>query len=288
MTVSDILLQILSAYGVRHLFGIPGDAINDVMNAVRKQEEIAFIGVCHGEAGAFAASAQAKLTGKLSACMGTAGPGAIHLLNGLYDAHLDHAPVLAITGQVATGFIGTQHHQEVNLERLFADVAVYSRTVTTEDQVPNVFLEACRAAVAHRGVAHVSLPTDVSGRHASLDSERRVEAAREGQISPTTADCKATVEAINAAEKIVILAGIGCADAREELIAFANTVKAAIVRTLRAKEVIDDEGWLHTGDIGEIDADGFLTFADGVIALPPGSLSAGRENRVHAGRHRGD
>ena len=131
MTVSDILLKMLAAHGVRHLFGIPGDAINDVIDAVRRQDEIRFIGVRHEEAGAFAASAQAKLTGELTACVGTSGPGAIHLLNGLYDAKLDHAPDIAITGQVATGFIGTEHHQEVRLERLFADVAVYSQTVTT-------------------------------------------------------------------------------------------------------------------------------------------------------------
>jgi len=107
VNVSDALLETLAAHGVRDLFGIPGDAINDVMDAVRRQDAIRFVGVRHEEAGAFAAAAQAKLTGKLSACVGTSGPGAIHLLNGLYDAKLDHAPVVAVTGQVATGFIGT-------------------------------------------------------------------------------------------------------------------------------------------------------------------------------------
>jgi len=250
MTVSDVLLKILSAHGVKHLFGIPGDAINDVMDAVRRQDEISFIGVRHEEAGAFAASAQAKLTGELCACVGTSGPGAIHLLNGLYDARLDHAPVIAITGQVETGFIGTESHQEVRLERLFADVAVYSQTVTTEEQVPDVFLEACRAAIAHRSVAHISLPTNISGRRISPGTNPNLEAIRVGPVSPPLDDCKRAAELINQAERVAILAGIGCADARTELIDFAEAVNAPIVRTLKAKEVIDDNHPLCIGGLG--------------------------------------
>jgi len=250
MTVSDILLKVLSAHGVKHLFGIPGDAINDVTEAVRRQEDIRFIGVRHEEAGALAASVQSKLTGRLSACMGTSGPGAIHLLNGLYDARLDHAPVIAITGQVATGFIGTEAHQEVRLERLFADVAVYSQTVTTAAQVPDVFLEACRAAVVHRGVAHVSIPTNVSGLRASFDDGQRLQTVAAGKISPVTADCDAAVELIDHSERIAILAGIGCAGCQTELLAFANAVQAPIVRSLKAKEVIDDDHPFCAGGLG--------------------------------------
>ncbi|MEQ9209983.1 MAG: thiamine pyrophosphate-binding protein [Pseudomonadales bacterium] len=250
MTVSDILLKMLAAHGVRYLFGIPGDAINDVIDAVRRQSHIQFVGVRHEEAGAFAASAQAKLTGELTACMGTSGPGAVHLLNGLYDAKLDHAPVIAITGQVATGFIGTEYHQEVRLERLFADVAVYSQTVNTEAQVPDVFREACHAAVTNRGVAHLSLPTDVSGRSVSDKQKHKIITARSSRISPTVADCADAVELINGAEKIAILAGIGCRDAREELITFAETAKAPVVRTLKAKEIIDDGHSMCIGGLG--------------------------------------
>lgn len=249
-TVSDVLLKVLAAHGVRQLFGIPGDAINDVTEAMRHQDAIRFIGVRHEETGALAASVQAKLTGKLAACMGTSGPGAIHLLNGLYDARMDHAPVIAITGQVATGFIGTEAHQEVRLERLFADVAVYSQTVTTEDQVPDVFLEACHAAVAHRGVAHISIPTDVSGRRVAFDDDKRLEAATAGRISPVTADCDAAVDLIDQSKRVAILAGIGCAAAREELLAFAEKIGAPIVRSLKAKEVIDDDHPLCAGGLG--------------------------------------
>lgn len=250
MTVSDLLLNILDLCGVRHLFGIPGDAINDVMDAVRRQNKIEFVQVRHEEAGAFAASAQAKLTGELAACVGTAGPGAIHLLNGLYDAKLDHAPVIAITGQVGTGFIGTSYHQEVKLERLFADVAVYSQTVFTEAQLPEVFLEACHAAIANRGVAHISLPTDVSGRHVSVDLDELSAFSLPGRIAPAVADCSSAIELIDAAERVAILAGIGCRGATKELCAFADKVGAPIVRSLRAKEVIDDDHPLCIGGLG--------------------------------------
>ncbi|GAB4142261.1 MAG: pyruvate oxidase [Sphingomonadales bacterium] len=250
MTVSDILLEVLQAHGVEHLFGIAGDAINDVMDAVRRQDAIRYVPVRHEEAGAFAASAQAKLTGRLAACMGTAGPGAVHLLNGLYDAKLDHAPVIAITGQVATEFIGTQHHQEVALDRLFADVAVYSQTVMTPDQVPDVFLEACHAAIAHRGVAHIALPTNLSGRQVREQRRRPFKAAGAGTISPSAADCQDAVALIRESQKIAILAGVGCAGARDQLIDFAERLQAPIVRSLKAKAVIEDDHPLCIGGLG--------------------------------------
>src|ERR1041385_882752 len=129
MNVCEALLDILADYGVKYIFGIPGDAINELIDAIRKQNKIRFIHVMHEESGAFAASAQAKLTGELAVCAGTAGPGAIHLLNGLYDAKSDQAPVLAITGQVETSIMGTDYMQEVNLQTLFENVAVYNQTL---------------------------------------------------------------------------------------------------------------------------------------------------------------
>jgi len=250
VNVSDILLDVLAAHGVEHLFGIPGDAINDVTDALRRQDRIRFIGVRHEETGALAASVQAKLTGRLAACMGTSGPGGIHLLNGLYDARMDHAPVIAITGQVSTGVLGTEAHQEVRLDRLFADVAVYSQTVTTEGQVPDVILEACHAAIANRGVAHVSIPTNVSGRKVSLGPDRPIKAAVAGRISPVAADCGAALDLIGKSERVAILAGIGCLGARDELLAFAKAVQAPIVRSLKAKEIIDDDHPLCAGGLG--------------------------------------
>lgn len=252
MTVSDVLLKVLAAHGVRHVFGMPGDAINDVTDAIRRQDAIRFIGVRHEETGAFAASAQAKLTGTLGACMGTAGPGAIHLLNGLYDAQLDHAPVVAVTGQVATGYIGTEYHQEIDLEKLFAGVAVYTKEVTSPEQVPAVFLEACRAALAHGGVAHIALPTDLSGTSVSFDEEPEISMPVAGRIAPDAEACREAVSLIDAARKPVVLAGIGCAGARAELVSFAEAVQAPIIRTLRAKEVIDDDHPLCIGGLGQL------------------------------------
>ncbi|MDZ7713373.1 MAG: thiamine pyrophosphate-binding protein [Rhodovibrio sp.] len=250
MNVADALIRILAAHGVGRIFGIPGDAINDVTDAIRRQDEIAFVGVRHEEAGAFAASATAKLTGQLAVCVGTAGPGAIHLLNGLYDAKLDHAPVLAITGQVARGFIGTQAHQEVGLKALFADVAVYNETITTSEQAPEILLRACHAAIAHRGVAHVSIPTDVAGKPVSFDECRPLGPARPGRNTPNAEDCSEAAQMIGEASKVAILAGIGCAAARDELIAFAEAAQAPIVRSLRAKEVIDDDHPMCIGGLG--------------------------------------
>ena len=200
MNVADALIRILTAHGVDRVFGIPGDAINDVTDAIRRQDEIAFIGVRHEEAGAFASAATAKLTGQLAACVGTAGPGAIHLLNGLYDAKLDHAPVLAI---------GTNAHQEVDLKALFADVAVYSETVTTPEQAPEVLIRACHAAIAHRGVAHVSIPTDVAGERVDFDTRRLLGAAKAGRGMPSPDDCAEAARIIDAAGKVAVLAGMG-------------------------------------------------------------------------------
>lgn len=250
MTLSDALLEVLAGHGVRHIFGIPGDAINDITDAIRRQDRIRFIGVRHEEAGAFAASAQAKLTGSLAVCMGTSGPGAIHLLNGLYDAKLDHAPVLAITGQVASDFIGTEYHQEVRLERLFSDVAVYSQTITGPGQALAVIEEACHAAILHRGVAHISIPTDISGRCLPDRPKSPSGLAQAGRIMPDPDACERAVELIDRSERIAILAGHGCLGERATLIDFASALKAPIVRTLKAKEVIDDDHAMCIGGLG--------------------------------------
>ncbi len=250
MQVAQIILDILAAHGVRHLFGVPGDAINDITNAVRLRDDMDFILVRHEEAGAFMASAQAKLTGKLSACVGTAGPGAVHLLNGLYDAKLDHAPVIAITGQAETGFIGTGYHQEVDTERLFSDVAEYSQTVMSEDQLPGLMLEACKAALSTPGVAHISIPEDVAGRKIKPDRSDFQLGSEEGEMRPCRTSLARAVKLIDAAEKITILAGIGSANARDELLALSQRLKAPIVRTLRAKDFIDEGEEYCIGGLG--------------------------------------
>lgn len=250
MRVADLILDILSAHGVHDVFGVPGDAINDITYAIKRRDDMRFILVRHEEAGAFMASAQAKLSGRLAACVGTSGPGAIHLLNGLYDAKLDHAPVIAITGQVPTQYIGTGYHQEVDLEGLFSDVAEYSKTVMTEDQLPGLVLEACKAAIAAPGVAHISLPTDVAGRNMKPDRCDFAIGSEKGETRPCDPSLEEAVRLIDEAENIAILAGIGAAGARAELLALSDRLNAPIARTLRAKDFIDEDVEACIGGLG--------------------------------------
>jgi len=250
MRVADLILDILAAHGVRDVFGVPGDAINDITYALKKRDDMRFILVRHEEAGAFMASAQAKLSGRLAACVGTSGPGAIHLLNGLYDAKLDHAPVIAITGPIPTQYIGTGYHQEVDLEALFSDVAEYSKTIMTEDQLPGLVLEACKAAIAAPGVAHLSLPTDVAGRQIKPERCDFAIGSEKGETRPCDPSLEEAVRLIDEAKDIAILAGIGAAGARAELLALSERLNAPIVRTLRAKDFIDENVEACIGGLG--------------------------------------
>src|SRR5436853_7547458 len=160
-TTSDLLVERLIDWGVDTVFGLPGDGINGIMEALRtRQDRIAFIQVRHEEAAAFMACGHAKFTGRLGVCLATSGPGAIHLANGLYDAKMDGAPVLAITGQTYHDLIGTQYQQEVDLVSLFKDVSVYDQQVLSASHVKSLVDAACRAALSRRGVAHITCPVD--------------------------------------------------------------------------------------------------------------------------------
>src|SRR5262249_26778652 len=160
--VSEVLVSRLVDWGVDTVYGLPGDGINGIMEGLRRNaDRIRFVLVHHEEAAAFMATAQAKATGRLGVCLGTSGPGGIHLVNGLYDAKLDHAPVLAITGMQETSVLGTGYQQEVHLEHLFADVAEYNQMVVNPTQLPGLVDAAIRTAYARRGVAHLTVPNDV-------------------------------------------------------------------------------------------------------------------------------
>src|SRR5712672_1285308 len=161
-TASDVLVETLLAWGVDTVFGIPGDGINGIIEAFRKrQDKIRFIQVRHEEAAAFAACGYAKFTGRLGVCVATSGPGGIHLLNGLYDAKLDGAPVLAITGLQYHDLVHTHTQQDVELDKLFMDVCVYNARIMGPAHVENVMQLACRTAASRRGVAHVTIPVDM-------------------------------------------------------------------------------------------------------------------------------
>src|SRR5919198_274046 len=174
-TVADRLADRLVDWGVDTIFGLPGDGINGIMEALRKrQDRIRFIQVRHEEAAAFMACGYAKVTGRLGVCLATSGPGGIHLLNGLYDAKLDGAPVLALTGMAFHDLIHTHQQQDVELDKLFMDVAVYNTRVMGKNHVENVVDLACRTALAYRGVAHITIPTDLQDQEAEPRSKRNV------------------------------------------------------------------------------------------------------------------
>lgn len=247
--VSTVILDSLHQVGVRHIFGIPGDAINGLVDAARRHDHLEFVNVRHEESGAFAASAQAKLTGGLAVVAGTAGPGAVHLLNGLYDAKLDGAPVLALTGQVETSSLGTSGHQEIDLARLFDDVAVFNEVLVNPAQMPLLVHNAIRQALAHRGVSHLSIPADLAlaevdaGRHQVISPPGAIPRPDEHAISEAAA-------LLDDAEAVTLLVGIGAAGAVPGVLETAFRLQAPIIKALRAKELIPDDHPLTVGGLG--------------------------------------
>jgi thiamine pyrophosphate-dependent acetolactate synthase large subunit-like protein len=225
---------------VQKIFGIPGDAINGLVEAVRKNDGIEFVQVRHEESGALAASAYAKLTGTLGVCAGTAGPGALHLLNGLYDAKLDHAPVLAITGQVPTEFLGNDYHQEIDTTAVFADVAHYNELVVNGQQMAQQASQACRSALSRRGVAHLSVPEDVGAQSAGRDRPPTEPPSTGIRSVPPAPDIQRAAQILNAGEKIVVLAGIGATGAEDQLLELLDKLKSPFIKTLRSKDLLHD------------------------------------------------
>lgn len=253
-TVAEILWDVLSSHGVSHVFGLPGDSIDLLLEPLRRDRRIQFVQVRHEEAGAFMASAYAKKTGKLGVCMGTAGPGAIHLLNGLYDAKLDHAPVLAITGQVGLPYIGTDFFQEVDVLGLFSHVALYNYQITEPEQIGVMADLACRQALAKRGVSHLSFPFEVPRFKVRAEISRYSLVDQTMDSVPTPQLLEQAANRINASERPVILAGKGTLGARIELAALADQAQIPVVNTLPAKGVLPDDHPLAMGGLGLLGA----------------------------------
>lgn len=255
-TAADILIDRLIGWGVHEIFGIPGDGINGIMEALRKrQDDMRFIHVRHEESAAFMACAYAKYTGRLGVCLATSGPGGIHLLNGLYDAKLDGQPVVAITGHAFHDLIDTHTQQDVDLDRLFSDVTVYNARVMGCAHVANVTDLACRTALNFRGVAHLNIPTDIQDEESDERSKRNVP-NHTTEIPATSARLPAEDELLRAAsvlnegKKIAILAGQGALKARDEIIAVAERLGAPIIKALLGKAVVPDDSPYTTGGIG--------------------------------------
>jgi pyruvate dehydrogenase (quinone) len=251
-TVAELLIDSLADHGVRTVWGVVGDALNPVTDAIRREERIEWIGVRHEEAGAFAASAQAQLTDRLGVCMGTVGPGAVHLLNGLYDAAKSHAPVLAICGQVPREEIGSDYFQEVDNDAVFRDVAVFNATVMSVEQVPALIEQAVNAALEERGVAVLSIPGDVGG----LDLPKHTSPPRfvtaRPEPAPGAEELRKVAAVLDAADTVTLLVGQGARHARDEVLALADRLAAPMVLTLKAKEGFEDDNDHEIGQSGLI------------------------------------
>jgi pyruvate dehydrogenase (quinone) len=257
-TTADIIVERLLDWGVSVIFGLPGDGINGLMEALRThQERLRFVQVRHEEAAAFMACGYAKYTGRLGVCLATSGPGAIHLLNGLYDAKMDGAPVLAVTGQTYHDLIGTGYQQEVDLLSLFKDVAVYNQQVMSAGHAHALVDEACRAALAAKGVAHINIPVDTQELTLADDepSKKKVEGHTSSAwtppiVVPREEDLKTAAFLLNEGRRSVILAGQGALGACSELEQLAELMAAPIVKPLLGKAVVPDDSPYTTGGIG--------------------------------------
>ncbi|HET7226518.1 MAG TPA: thiamine pyrophosphate-dependent enzyme [Candidatus Eisenbacteria bacterium] len=255
---SDILVDRLHDWGVEVVFGLPGDGINGIMEALRtRRDQIRFVQVRHEEAAAFMACGYAKYTGRLGVCLATSGPGGIHLLNGLYDAKLDGQPVLAITGHHFHDLIDTHGQQDVDLDRLFVDVAVYTTRVMGAAHVENVVDMACRTALAQRGVAHLNFPVDLQDQKLE-DDERsaRNKPHHSGDLFtigarlPAPEDLRRAAQVLDRGRKIAMLVGQGALGAGEEVEAMADKLGAPVIKALLGKAVIPDDSPFTTGGIG--------------------------------------
>ena len=250
-TVADTVIDALIAEGVERVYGVPGDAINALLDSIRRRSErIRFILTRHEETAALTAAYEAKLTGRLAACVGTGGPGAIHLLNGLYEAKMEGVPVLALTGQVALPMIGTDYFQEVDLVRLFDDVTVFNQMLVSPESAGLMVERAIRAARSERGVAHLNLPEDLA-RAASSHTFRSspIDYAQSCAV-PSSAQIRAAQDVIAQGKRIVLLVGKGARAARPEVLELAERLRAPIVKTLHGKDLLADDHPMALGGVG--------------------------------------
>ncbi|MFI0776950.1 pyruvate dehydrogenase [Streptomyces sp. NPDC021212] len=237
-TVAEQFVDILTRAGVRRLYGVVGDSLNPVVDAIRRNSAIDWIQVRHEESAAFAAGAEAQLTGKLAGCAGSCGPGNLHLINGLYDAHRSMAPVLALASHIPSSEIGTGYFQETHPDQLFRECSHYSELISSPQQMPRVLQTAIQHAVGRRGVSVVSLPGDIAARPAPERAEEHALVTSRPTVRPGDAEIDALARMVDEADRVTLFCGSGTAGAHEEVMAFAERVKAPVGHALRGKEHI--------------------------------------------------
>lgn len=256
MRTADIVAEALLDWKVEVIFGLPGDGINGFMEALRRrQDRIKFILVRHEESAAFMACAYAKYTGKLGACLATSGPGAIHLLNGLYDAKADNTPVIAITGSTYSDLMNSSYQQDINLLNLFSDVSVYNSMISVPEQAEMAVDIACRTALAQRGVSHITIPIDIqekklNGNYTRHNVAYHTSSVYAAETIPSSSLLVKAAKILNEGSRIVLLVGQGALDSGEEIIALAEKLGAPVVKALLGKAVIPDDNPYSIGGLG--------------------------------------
>ena len=259
--IAELLVEILAQAGVQRVYGVTGDSLNGITDSIRKQKHIEWIHVRHEETAAFAAGAEAHLTGQLAVCAGSCGPGNLHLINGLYDCHRSRAPVLAIAAQVPSHELGSGYFQETHPEHLFAQCSDYCELISQPEQMPRVLEIGIQTARSRRGVSVIVLPGDVALREAVQQGPRLHFPEPKPSVCPSDDEIATLAKVLNNSKKITILGGAGCAGAHAELIALAGKLKAPIVHAMRGKEFIE---YANPFDVGMT---GLLGFSSGYQAM---------------------
>src|SRR5246500_810077 len=260
-SVAELFVQVLASAGVERVYGVTGDSLNAITDSLRRDKKIQWIHMRHEEAAAFAAGAEAHLTGKLAVCAGSCGPGNLHLINGLYDCHRSRVPVLAIAAQIPSVEIGSGYFQETHPEHLFAQCSHYCEVVSHPEQMPRVLEIAIQTAVSRRGVAVVVIPGDVALQAATVTSPRLHFPPPKPTLCPSDEEIESLAKLLNESTNITILAGAGCANAHAELIALAGKLNSPIVHAMRGKEFIEYDNPFDVGMTG------LLGFSSGYHAM---------------------
>ncbi len=237
--VADLLVDVLAEAGVRQIYGVSGDSLNGITDSIRRGERLRWIHVRHEETAAFAAGAEAHLTGRLAVCAGSCGPGNLHLINGLYDCHRSRVPVLAIAAQIPSNEIGSGYFQETHPEHVFAQCSHYCELVSQPEQMPRVLEIAIQTALSRRGVSVIAIPGDVSLRDAVEQEPRLHFPPPKPTVGPSAEEIATLAKVLNQSKKITILGGAGCAGAHTELIELAGKLNSPIVHAMRGKEFIE-------------------------------------------------
>jgi pyruvate dehydrogenase (quinone) len=259
-TIAELIVDTLHAAGVKRIYGVTGDSLNGLSDALRRKGTIEWVHMRHEEAAAFAAGAEAQLTGQLAVCAGSCGPGNLHLINGLYDCHRSGAPVLAIAAHIPSSEIGTGYFQETHPEKLFTECSHYTELVSTPGVMPRLLDVAIRQAVGKRGVAVLVIPGDVAMQQIDTPSPARWLLPTPPLLRPADADLN-RLASLLASRKVTILAGAGCAGAHDEVVALAEILNAPVVHALRGKEHVE---WDNPYDVGMT---GLIGFSSGYHAM---------------------